>query len=41
MSAAVSKCRFFAEAAAAYVTYAHWLIRRLSGDADGPAILAL
>lgn len=27
--------------AAAYLTYGHWLIRRLSGESDGPAILAL
>ena len=26
---------------AAYLAYAHWLIRRLSGETDGPAILAL
>lgn len=26
---------------AAFVTYGHWLIRRLSGESDGPAILAL
>ncbi len=26
---------------AAYITYGHWLIRRLSGESDGPAILAL
>ncbi len=25
----------------AYVAYGHWLIRRLSGESDGPAILAL
>lgn len=25
----------------AYITYGHWLIRRLSGESDGPAILAL
>ena len=27
--------------AAAYVTYGHWLILRLKGESDGPAILAL
>lgn len=26
---------------AAYITYAHWLILRLAGESDGPAILAL
>ena len=26
---------------AAYLTYAYWLIRRLSGESDGPAILGL
>ena len=26
---------------AAYIAYGHWLIRRLSGESDGPAILAL
>ena len=26
---------------AAYITYGHWLIRRLYGESDGPAILAL
>jgi hypothetical protein len=26
---------------AAYIAYGHWLIRRLSGDSDGSAILAL
>lgn len=26
---------------AAYVTYGHWLIRRLDGETDGPSILAL
>jgi hypothetical protein len=26
---------------AAYMTYGHWLIRRLAGESDGPAILAL
>jgi len=26
---------------AAYSTYGHWLIRRLEGDTDGPAVLAL
>jgi len=26
---------------AAYITYGHWLIKRLSGKSDGPAILAL
>lgn len=26
---------------AAYIAYAHWLIARLSGESDGPAILAL
>lgn len=26
---------------AAYIAYGHWLVRRLSGDSDGPAILAL
>ena len=26
---------------AAYVTYGHWLVRRLSGESDGPAVLAL
>jgi len=26
---------------AAYITYGHWLIQRLSGESDGPAILAL
>jgi hypothetical protein len=26
---------------AAYVAYGHWLIRRLEGESDGPAILAL
>jgi len=26
---------------AAFLAYGHWLIRRLSGDSDGPAILAL
>lgn len=26
---------------AAYVAYGHWLIRRLCGESDGPAILAL
>lgn len=26
---------------AAYITYGHWLIRRLAGESDGPAILAL
>lgn len=25
----------------AYIAYGHWLIRRLSGESDGPAILAL
>jgi hypothetical protein len=27
--------------AAAYLTYGHWLIMRLSGESDGPSILAL
>lgn len=27
--------------AAAYSAYGHWLIRRLGGDTDGPAVLAL
>ncbi len=27
--------------AAAYITYGHWLILRLKGESDGPAILAL
>jgi hypothetical protein len=27
--------------AAAFVTYAHWLILRLAGQSDGPAVLAL
>lgn len=26
---------------AAYIAYGHWLIKRLSGETDGPAILAL
>jgi hypothetical protein len=26
---------------AAYITYGHWLIQRLTGESDGPAILAL
>ena len=26
---------------AAFLAYGHWLIRRLSGNSDGPAILAL
>ena len=26
---------------AAFITYGDWLIKRLSGDSDGPAILAL
>ena len=26
---------------AAYITYGHWLIRRLYGESDGPAILAI
>lgn len=25
----------------AYITYGHWLVRRLQGESDGPAILAL
>ncbi|MFC1759785.1 hypothetical protein ACFL2H_13630 [Planctomycetota bacterium] len=26
---------------AAYIAYGHWLVRRLSGESDGPAVLAL
>ena len=26
---------------AAYIAYGHWLIRRLYGESDGPAVLAL
>jgi hypothetical protein len=26
---------------AAYIAYGHWLVRRLAGESDGPAILAL
>lgn len=26
---------------AAYLSYGHWLVRRLAGESDGPAILAL
>jgi len=26
---------------AAYITYGHWLIKRLSGESDGPSMLAL
>ena len=35
--AIVKKCR----RSCAYLTYGDWLIRRLHGDADGPALLAL